>query len=119
MGKGMEEVETRGQSDIDLLVRGNEQILNKIRGEKEDKLEEIRTKEWKKYKEYELEMTNRLIELKEDVDDLKGRVEEKEALVQQYEEDKESLRKVLGLVVKVAIKRTRRVQKKVIKRVFG
>merc|ERR1712238_456131 len=93
---------------------------DKIKGmEEEDKLEEIRTKEWKKYKEYELEMTNRLIELKEDVDDLKGRVEEKEALVQQYEEDKESLRKVLGLVVKVAIKRTRRVQKKVIKRVFG
>merc|ERR1712160_79930 len=119
MGKGMEEVETRGQSDIDLLVRGNEQILNKIRGEKEDKLEEIRTKEWKKYKEYELEMTNRLIELKGDVDDLKGIVEEKEALVQQYEEDKESLRTILGMIVKVGIGRSRRIRKRVIKRLLG
>ena len=63
-------------------------------------------------------MTNRLIELNGDVDDLEKVVREREGLVLRYEQERKSIRKVLGLVVKVGRKRTLQFRKRLTKQLL-
>ena len=104
--------------DIAVVVTEKEEMLGEIRREKEEMLEENQSMELKRYREYELKMINRLVELNGDVDDLEKVVIEREGLVLRYEQERKSIRKFLGFVVKVGSKRTLQFRKRLIKQLL-
>ena len=57
-------------------------------------MEFIKVRKSRRYRECELEITNRLIELKGDMEGLEAVVKEREGLAMKYEEDKKSVRKL-------------------------
>lgn len=116
--RGVLEVEAEVEGEIAVVKRETEKVLEEIRKEEEEALEEIRSRELRRYREYQLDMTKKLIQLKEEVEELEEVVKMREGMIVRYEEEKKSLRKILGLILTVGRKRTRRVRRKLVKRLL-
>jgi len=75
--QGVLEVEAEVEGEIEVVKRETEGMLEEIRKEKEDTLEEIRGTELRRYREYQLDMTKKLIQLKAEVEELEDCLKER------------------------------------------
>jgi len=102
------EVKAKVEAEIEEIVLEKNAVISKIVAEKETILNAIESKEKKRCTVYKLEMTNKLIQMKEVKGDLEDDLLDRTKKIKKLKEEKESVRMLLKDLLKVGKQRTGR-----------